>query len=223
MPGRRRAPHLPGGGCDNRWVIRRHTLPDADNRRLAHLCGPLDENLRRIEEALGVSLARRDASFRIQGPAPAVDRAAALIDALYDKAQAPIGAQRLSLMLVDAGAPGAPDMVNASRDQSQLAPSRFNCPMMVPLDLIFCCQTRSRNFSRPISRRVGSRFSAISRSVHLRRDAGMIGARLPEHVISLHALPADQDVLQRVVQHVPERQHPGHVRRGNDNGKTRLG
>jgi hypothetical protein len=89
-------------------VIRRHTLPDADNRRLAHLCGPLDENLRRIEEALGVSLARRDASFRIQGPAPAVDRAAALIDALYDKAQAPIGAQRLSLMLVDAGAPGAP-------------------------------------------------------------------------------------------------------------------
>jgi phosphate starvation-inducible protein PhoH and related proteins len=85
-------------------VIRRHTLPDADNRRLAHLCGPLDENLRRIEEALGVSLARRDASFRIQGPAPAVDRAATLIDALYEKATAPIGPQRLALMLVDAGA-----------------------------------------------------------------------------------------------------------------------
>ncbi len=84
-------------------MIRRHTLPDADNRRLAHLCGPLDEHLRRIEEVLGVSLARRDASFRIQGPAPAVDRAAALLDALYEKAGAPIGAERLELMLVDGG------------------------------------------------------------------------------------------------------------------------
>ena len=99
------APRSPGARCDNPAVIRRHTLPDADNRRLAHLCGPLDENLRRIEEALGVSLARRDASFRIQGPAPAVDRAAALIDTLYEKASAPIGPQRLALMLVDAGAP----------------------------------------------------------------------------------------------------------------------
>jgi phosphate starvation-inducible PhoH-like protein len=35
-------------------LIRRHTLRPADNRRLAHLCGPLDAHLRRIESALGV-------------------------------------------------------------------------------------------------------------------------------------------------------------------------
>ena len=56
-------------------------------------------------------------------------------------------------------------MVKASRDQSQEAPRRFSWPMMVPRDVIFCCQTRERKASRPISRRVGSPLAAISRSV----------------------------------------------------------
>ena len=63
------------------------------------------------------------------------------------------------------GAPGAPDMVNASRDQSQEAPRRFNCPMIVPRERIFCCQTRAVKASRPISTRVGSPCAAMSRSV----------------------------------------------------------
>jgi phosphate starvation-inducible protein PhoH and related proteins len=83
-------------------VIRRHTIADADNRRLAQACGPLDENLRQIEAALGLSLQRRGSLFRIQGPGPAVDRAVALIDALYER---PAGPEELALMLV--GAPSA--------------------------------------------------------------------------------------------------------------------
>jgi len=71
-------------------VIRRHALPGADNRRLAHLCGPLDDHLRRIEAALGVVLTRREHHFRIEGPLAAVDRAARLLDDLYAMAQAPI-------------------------------------------------------------------------------------------------------------------------------------
>ena len=63
------------------------------------------------------------------------------------------------------GALGAPDMVNASRDQSHEAPRRFSCPMIVPLEAIFCCQTRRSNASRPISARVGSPLAAMSRSV----------------------------------------------------------
>ena len=55
-------------------MIRRHALPGADNRRLAHLCGPLDDHLRRIEAALGVVLTRREHHFRIEGPLAAVDR-----------------------------------------------------------------------------------------------------------------------------------------------------
>jgi len=88
-------------------LIRRHLLSPPDNRRLAHLCGPLDAHLRRIEAALGVTLARRDASFRIEGARDAVERTAAMLDQLYAKAGAPIGERALQLLLASAGAPAA--------------------------------------------------------------------------------------------------------------------
>ena len=70
-------------------VIRRHTFDPADNRRLAHLCGPLDDHLRAIEAALGVRLSRRDASFRVDGPRGAVEQRLVLLDALYERAREP--------------------------------------------------------------------------------------------------------------------------------------
>lgn len=88
-------------------LIRRHTLKPADNRRLAHLCGPLDEHLRRIEAALGVTLARRDDTFRIEGMKDAVERAAGLLDHLYAMAERPIGERNLDRALADAR-PDAP-------------------------------------------------------------------------------------------------------------------
>ena len=42
-------------------------LVPPDNTRLANLCGPLDENLRLIEDRMGVSVKRRGANFRIAG------------------------------------------------------------------------------------------------------------------------------------------------------------
>ncbi len=99
-------------------LIRRHSFEDADNRRLAHLCGPLDAHLRAIEAALGVGLARRDASFRINGPREAVDRTVALLDVLYEKSRHPIGERALQLLLLNttlpaeagtAAAPPGPD------------------------------------------------------------------------------------------------------------------
>jgi len=86
-------------------LIRRHTFDQPDNRRLAHVCGPLEAHLRAIESALGVSLLRRDATFRIQGPGAAVERAAALLDALYAKAGAPVGERLLQQMLQSAAVP----------------------------------------------------------------------------------------------------------------------
>jgi len=83
-------------------VIRRHTLSPADNRRLAHLCGPLDAHLRAIEVALGVVLSRRNEVIRIEGPRPAVDKTQALLDQLYEKATAPLGERSLDLALKDA-------------------------------------------------------------------------------------------------------------------------
>ncbi len=81
-------------------MIRRHTFDPADNRRLAHLCGPLDAHLRRIESALGVTLARRDGSFRIEGPRDGVERAVRLLDELHGHASHPIGERALQLALV---------------------------------------------------------------------------------------------------------------------------
>ena len=38
-----------------------------DNARLQNLCGPLDENLKQIETALDVSIARRGEGFKVVG------------------------------------------------------------------------------------------------------------------------------------------------------------
>jgi phosphate starvation-inducible protein PhoH and related proteins len=83
-------------------VIRSHRFEAPDNRRLAHLCGPLDAHLREIEAALEVRLARREAEFRIEGAKAAVDASTALLDALYAQAHAPIGERRLQLALAQA-------------------------------------------------------------------------------------------------------------------------
>src|SRR5262245_20222165 len=59
--------------------VREFDLVPPDNTRLANLCGPLDENLRLIEERMSVSVKRRGATFRIAG-----QRAHAAEDLLRD-------------------------------------------------------------------------------------------------------------------------------------------
>ncbi len=44
-------------------------LLPGDNQRLAALCGPLDQNLRLVEQRLGVEVRRRGNQFRIAGSA----------------------------------------------------------------------------------------------------------------------------------------------------------
>ncbi|HSM21863.1 MAG TPA: PhoH family protein [Rubrivivax sp.] len=95
-------------------MIRRHTFEAADNRHLAHLCGPVDAHLRAIESALGVRLARREASFRIDGPRGAVDSAVLLLDALYEKAREPIGERALQAALAKAVAAALPQPPDAA-------------------------------------------------------------------------------------------------------------
>ena len=50
----------------------------------------------------------------------------------------------------------------------------------------------------------------------LRGDAGVIGAGEPEHFVAEHAGAAREDVLDRIVEHVAEREHAGDVRRRDD-------
>ena len=97
-------------------MIRRHVFDNADNRRLAHLCGPLDAHLRSIEATLGVALVRRDASFRIEGPRDGVERTVRLLDDLYAGARAPIGERALQLLLLKYRAPQAGSLPAAPHD-----------------------------------------------------------------------------------------------------------
>ena len=83
-------------------VIRRHTVEPADNRRLAHLCGALDAHLRRIESTLGVTLARRDDTFRIDGARASVQRCSELLNLLYAQADKPISESTLQWLLTQA-------------------------------------------------------------------------------------------------------------------------
>ena len=101
-------------------MIRRHTVSPADNRRLAHLCGPLESHLRSIESNLGVALLRRDDSFRIEGPGDAVQRCIILLDGLYAQAHHPIGERKLQLALVHATAAGHPGLPANEEGQGQV-------------------------------------------------------------------------------------------------------
>ncbi len=85
-------------------MILRHAFIPVDNARLAHLCGSLDEYLRGIEAALGVSISRRNESFRVEGAKGAAERAALLLQALYDRARKPISAEAFQLALAEATA-----------------------------------------------------------------------------------------------------------------------
>jgi phosphate starvation-inducible protein PhoH and related proteins len=59
-------------------------LDPVDNQRLARLCGALDENLRQIESALDVTIARRGSRFTVRGDQ--AQRAAQALERFYDRA-----------------------------------------------------------------------------------------------------------------------------------------
>ncbi len=74
-----------------------------DNEQLANLCGSLDENLKQIEDALDVSIARRGGYFRIGGDKQQAQLAAQLLQNFYDRARKPISLEDIQLGLVEIG------------------------------------------------------------------------------------------------------------------------
>lgn len=84
----------------------------ADNQRLANLCGALDENLRQIEVALDVSIARRGEHFKLSGAPERTDLAARALRAFYDQAQHHLTAEDIQLGLVEVMSP-APGTVKS--------------------------------------------------------------------------------------------------------------
>ncbi|MCK9199790.1 MAG: PhoH family protein [Gallionella sp.] len=75
-------------------------LEPLDNQRLANLCGPLDENLRQIETALEVTIARRSEHFSVQGAQAELARE--VLQDFYREAKSDITLERLQLGLIEA-------------------------------------------------------------------------------------------------------------------------
>jgi len=78
-----------------------------DNQRLANLCGVLDENLKQIESAFDVSIARRGESFSIAGEAPRTELAAEALRRFYDQAGSELSVDDVQLGLIEVANPTA--------------------------------------------------------------------------------------------------------------------
>jgi len=77
------------------------TLSPEDNVRLANLCGALDENIKQIESALEVNIARRGPQFKITGELQHTRLAAQLLENFYARAKKPIDLEEIQLGLVE--------------------------------------------------------------------------------------------------------------------------
>jgi phosphate starvation-inducible PhoH-like protein len=77
------------------------TLSPADNQRLANLCGALDENLRQIETALDVTIARRGERFMLRGEPERTARAVEVLEKFYADAKREITVDDIQLGLVE--------------------------------------------------------------------------------------------------------------------------
>ena len=77
-----------------------HFIPEPlDNKRLAHLCGPMDENLRQISAALDVTVFRRGEKFIVGGANAAL--AVELLEHFYALAGKVISIDEIQLALVE--------------------------------------------------------------------------------------------------------------------------
>jgi phosphate starvation-inducible PhoH-like protein len=70
-----------------------------DNTRLAHLCGPLDENLRQISSALDVTIFRRGEKFIVSGYN--AERAVEILERFYAVANKIVPIEEVQLALVE--------------------------------------------------------------------------------------------------------------------------
>ena len=88
-------------------VQREFELRPGDNLRLANLCGPLDENLRLLEERLDVQIRRRGNHFRIMGSQGG--QAEKILRELFDSSRAStVTPEQVHLSLTErAGATGS--------------------------------------------------------------------------------------------------------------------
>ncbi|WP_378081396.1 PhoH family protein [Aeromonas bestiarum] len=86
-------------------------LEPADNRRLASLCGPFDDNIKQLERRLGVEISYRDNHFQLVGKQAQLDAAAVILKHLYVETQPLKGGKVTDIV---------PDMVHLAIQESRV-------------------------------------------------------------------------------------------------------
>ena len=76
-------------------------LAPVNNSQLANLCGALDENLRQIETAFDVSIARRGERFTLRGEREQIARASEALQMFYARAKNALSVDEIQLGLIE--------------------------------------------------------------------------------------------------------------------------
>lgn len=102
--------------------------PKDDNARLQNLCGPLDENLRQVEQALDVTISRRGHKITVRGAN--ANEAVAALERFYNQARTSLSIDDIQLGLVESrqfashgGMPGAAGGEGEGEDPDDLSPA----------------------------------------------------------------------------------------------------
>jgi len=82
------------------------SLEAADNTRLGNFAGPMEQNLRHVEERLGVEVRRRGHKLQVLGPPGVVDSALAVLARMFElSASEAMSPQRVHLCVQELGFP----------------------------------------------------------------------------------------------------------------------
>jgi phosphate starvation-inducible PhoH-like protein len=93
------------------------SLEGADNARLGNFAGPMEQNLRHVEERLGVEVRRRGHQLQVFGAPGTVDNAAAVLRRMFElSAGEAMSPERVHLCVQELGFPQPGDVARGGRE-----------------------------------------------------------------------------------------------------------
>jgi len=144
-----------------------------DNARLAALCGPLDANLRQIENALDVTIARRGERFSVAGGREKAAQAAQALRRFYGEASRELTVEDIQLGLVEIAHEPGKRPGEEPPPATLLLPRRAELTARTPRQAQYLQQMRSTDITFCVGPAgTGKTFLAVAAAVDaLERDA----------------------------------------------------
>jgi len=101
--------------------VRELSLEAADNTRLGNFAGPMEQNLRHVEERLGVEVRRRGHRLQVLGPAAGADNALAVLERMLElSATETLTPDRVHLCVQELGFPTAARAAEATPEAADV-------------------------------------------------------------------------------------------------------